>query len=77
MNVERIVIEVLTEQLSMKPGDVTPDSTHEILGMDSLDDVEVVMALEEEFGVIIHDEDAEKLRTVKQATAFIETLIGA
>ncbi|MGH7864612.1 MAG: acyl carrier protein [Candidatus Binataceae bacterium] len=65
--------EKIAEQLGVSADEVTPDSSFiEDLGADSLDIVEMVMALEEEFGIEISDEDAEKIRTVKDVVAFIE-----
>jgi len=67
------VREKIAEQLGVAADEVTPDSSFiEDLGADSLDIVEMVMALEEEFGIEISDEDAEKIRTVKDVVAFIE-----
>jgi acyl carrier protein len=71
MGVQGKIIKVLTEQLGMRQGDVTADSTHDGLGMDSLDDVEVIMAIEEAFDLDISDCDAEKLQSVQQATAYV------
>lgn len=70
-DIEKKIIEVLTLQLGMRPGDVTPDSTREVLGMDSLDDVEVLMAIEEEFGLDISDDDAMKLLTVQDYVEYV------
>jgi acyl carrier protein len=65
--------EKIAEQLGVSADEVTPDSSFiEDLGADSLDIVEMVMALEEEFGIEISDEDAEKIRTVKDVVTFIE-----
>ena len=56
---------IIAEQLGVKPEEVTPQASFiEDLGADSLDTVELVMALEEEFGIEIPDEDAEKMATV-------------
>jgi acyl carrier protein len=67
------VREKIAEQLGVAADEVMPDSSFiEDLGADSLDIVEMVMALEEEFGIEISDEDAEKIRTVKDVVAFIE-----
>ncbi len=67
------VKEIIAEQLGVKKEEVT-DSAKFIddLGADSLDTVELVMALEEEFGVEIPDEDAEKMATVGEAIKYIE-----
>jgi len=64
---------IIAEQLGVKPEEVTPQASFiEDLGADSLDTVELVMALEEEFGVEIPDEDAEKMTTVGDAVKYIE-----
>ena len=67
------VKEVVVEQLSVDAGEVKEDSKFvEDLGADSLDVVELVMALEEKFGIEIPDEDAEKIATVADAVKYIE-----
>ena len=68
---------IIAEQLGVKPEEVTEDAKFvEDLGADSLDTVELVMALEEEFGVEIPDEDAEKMNTVGTALKYIEEKLG-
>jgi len=63
---------VVVEQLGVSEDEVTMEASFtEDLGADSLDTVELVMALEEEFGTEIADEDAEKLTTVGQTTSYI------
>jgi acyl carrier protein len=67
------VKQIISEQLGVDEGEVTPGASFvDDLGADSLDQVELVMALEEAFGVEIPDEDAEKLRTVQDALDYIE-----
>lgn len=64
---------VIIKQLDVKDSDVTPDATfQEDLGADSLDMVELVMSLEEEFGIEIPEEDAEKAKTVKDVIIYID-----
>ena len=64
---------IIVEQLGVKADDVTPQASFvNDLGADSLDTVELVMALEEEFGIEIPDEDAEKIATVGEAIKYIE-----
>ena len=72
------VKKVVVEQLDVSEDEVTPDASFvEDLGADSLDVVELVMGLEEEFDVEIPDEDAEKITTVKEAVNYIESKTGA
>lgn len=67
------VKEIVVNQLGVAPDQVTPEAKFiEDLGADSLDQVELVMALEEEFGADIPDEDAEKLSSVGDAIKYIE-----
>ncbi len=71
------VKEVVVEQLNVNPDEVKEDSKFvENLGADSLDVVELVMALEEKFDIEIPDEDAEKIATVADAISFIENIQG-
>lgn len=68
------VRKVVVEQLSVDEAEVTPEASFTSdLGADSLDTVELVMAFEEEFGVEIPDEEAEKIMTVKDAVSYIES----
>jgi acyl carrier protein len=70
--VERVT-KLVCEQLGVKEEEVTSQASFvEDLGADSLDTVELVMALEEEFETEIPDEDAEKITTVKEAIEYIE-----
>ena len=76
-NVQEKVRSIIAEQLGVKPEQVTPQASFiDDLGADSLDTVELVMALEEEFGVEIPDEEAEKLVTVGDAIKYIEDKAG-
>jgi acyl carrier protein len=69
------VKEVVVEQLDCDPAEVKEDSRFvEDLGADSLDVVELVMALEEKFDIEIPDEDAEKIKTVADAIKYIENI---
>ena len=68
------VKKIVVEQLGVSEDQVTPEAKFiEDLGADSLDQVELVMAFEEAFGADIPDEDAEKLTTVGDAIAYIES----
>ena len=65
---------IIVEQLGVDEEEVTPDASFvDDLGADSLDVVELVMAFEEEFGVEIPDDDAEKITRVREAISYIET----
>ena len=71
-NIEARVKKIVAEQLGVAEADVKTDSSFvEDLGADSLDNVELVMALEEEFECEIPDEEAEKITTVQQAVDYI------
>ena len=71
-NIEERVRKLICEQLGVKEDEVQSDSSFvEDLGADSLDTVELVMALEEEFETEIPDEEAEKITTVKEAIDYI------
>lgn len=73
MSVEDKVKDIISEQLGVKKEEIKPESSFiDDLGADSLDTVEVVMALEEEFGIEIPDEDAEKITTVGEAIKYID-----
>jgi len=67
------VKKIIVDQLGVDEETVTAEASFvDDLGADSLDTVELVMALEEEFGIEIPDEDAEKITRVKEATDYIE-----
>ena len=73
IGVEEKVKKIIVDQLGVDAAEVTPEASFiEDLGADSLDTVELVMALEEEFGIEIPDEEAEKLMTVKDAIGYIK-----
>ena len=70
---EEKVKKIIVDQLRVDAAEVTPEASFiEDLGADSLDTVELVMALEEEFGIEIPDEEAEKIMTVKDAVEYIK-----
>ena len=70
---EEKVKQIIVEQLGVDESEVTPTASFiDDLGADSLDTVELVMALEEGFGIEIPDEDAEKITRVKEAIEYIE-----
>lgn len=71
--VEDKIKKIIIEQLGVDEEDVTPDASFvDDLGADSLDTVELVMAFEEEFGIEIPDEDAEKIITVRNVMDYIK-----
>jgi acyl carrier protein len=72
-NIEQRVKKIVAEQLGVNEADVKNESSFvNDLGADSLDTVELVMALEEEFGCEIPDEEAEKITTVQQAVDYVQ-----
>ncbi len=73
-NVEQRVKKIVAEQLGVNEAEIKNASSFvDDLGADSLDTVELVMAFEEEFGIEIPDEDAEKITRVKEAIEYIES----
>jgi acyl carrier protein len=73
MTVAEKVKSIIVENLGVDEEEVTPDASFvDDLGADSLDVVELVMAFEEQFGIEIPDEEAEKITRVKEAIAYIE-----
>ena len=74
MPVQAKVKDIIVEQLGVDPERVKPEASFiDDLGADSLDIVELVMAMEEEFDLEIPDEDAEKLRTVADVNTYLQT----
>jgi acyl carrier protein len=75
--VEEKVKKIIIEQLNVSEEDVVPEASFvDDLGADSLDQVELIMAMEEEFDLSISDEDAEKIATVQNAIDFIKKASG-
>ena len=73
MAIEEKVKQIVAEQLGVDEGQVTENASFmDDLGADSLDTVELVMALEEEFDIEISDEDAEKIQTVNDAITYVK-----
>jgi acyl carrier protein len=73
-SIEEKVKDIIVEQLGVNPEQVTSAASFiEDLGADSLDTVELVMAFEEEFGIEVPDEDAEKLQKVGDVIAYVES----
>jgi acyl carrier protein len=77
-DIEEKMKEIICEQLNVSAEDVVPEASFvDDLGADSLDQVELIMAMEEEFEISIPDEDAEKIATVKDALQYIKKASGA
>jgi len=73
MAVEDKVREIIVEQLGVSADEVVPEASFiDDLGADSLDIVELVMAIEEEFALEIPDDDAEKIQTIQDAISYVE-----
>lgn len=73
MDIEQKVKDIIVQQLGVDPEKVKPEATFtDDLGADSLDTVELIMAFEEQFGVEIPDEAAEKIRTVGDAITYLK-----
>jgi acyl carrier protein len=73
MGLEERVSEIIVEQLGVSKEEVVPEASFiDDLGADSLDIVELVMAMEEEFDIEIPDEDAEKIQTIGEAIAYVK-----
>ena len=71
--IEEKIRKIISEQLNVSEEDVVPEASFvDDLGADSLDQVELIMAMEEEFDLSISDEDAEKIATVQNAIDFIK-----
>ncbi|MCX7832352.1 MAG: acyl carrier protein [Actinobacteria bacterium] len=76
-NVFEKLREIVARELKVDPEKITLDSAFvDDLGADSLDMVELVMALEDEFGISISDEDAQSIRTIRDAVEYIENAIA-
>ena len=74
MSVEAKVKEIIVDQLGVSIEEVKPEASFvDDLGADSLDLTELIMAMEEEFGIEIDDEDAQKILKVKDAISYIQT----
>jgi len=73
MSVEEKIKKIICEQLEVNEKDVVPEASFvDDLGADSLDQVELIMAMEEEFDISISDEEAEKIATVRDAIEYVE-----
>jgi len=77
MAVEERVKSIIVEQLGVDAEEVKPEASFvEDLGADSLDTVELIMAFEEEFGIEIPDDEAEKIKTVRDAVTYVANNAG-
>lgn len=77
MSIEEKVIEIIVEQLDVTREECVPEASFiEDLGADSLDLVELIMAMEENFGVEISDEELQKIRSIQDAINFIKKKKG-
>lgn len=71
-SIEEKIKEIIANQLGVEPAEVIPEASFvDDLGADSLDLVELIMAMEEEFGVEVPDEEAEKIRTVQDTINYL------
>ena len=78
MALENRVSELIVEQLGVTAEEIKPEASFiDDLGADSLDIVELVMAMEEEFDIEIPDEDAERIQTIGDATSYLKERLGA
>lgn len=68
------VIDIVAQKLKIEKNTISPAATLQDLGADSLDMVEIVMKLEEQFGIEINDEDAEKLHNVQEVVDYVQNL---
>jgi len=74
--VDEKIAKIICEQLDVPEKDVVPEASFvDDLGADSLDQVELIMAMEEEFDISIPDEDAEKIATVKDAIDYVKAAV--
>jgi len=77
-DIEKRVIKVISETLGREPEEITPETLYSNLNMDSLDRIELLMDLQEEFeslGVNISDEEADKIQNVREAVELIKTKV--
>jgi acyl carrier protein len=78
MDLEKRLVDLVMEQLGRTKDEVLPSASFiEDLGADSLDIVELVMAMEEEFDIEIPDDDAEKIQRVSDAVSYLKEKLGA
>ena len=77
VDIEGKIRKIICEQLEVKEEDVVPEASFaDDLNADSLDQVELIMAIEEEFKISIPDEEAEKILTVQDAIDYVKTILA-
>ncbi len=77
MSLEEKIVDIIAEKLNLSKDQIKPEASFiDDLGADSLDLVELVMTMEETFGMEVPDEDAEKLKTVKDVIEYVKSRIG-
>ena len=76
METEKLIKEIIADKLCLKIDEITPQASFvDDLGADSLDEIEILMSIEDEFDIEIPDEDAVKMKTVKEVTDYIGTKV--
>lgn len=70
-----VIIGIIAEQLGVEPDDLTPETAFEDLDADSLDLFQIINALEEEYEIEFDNDDAEKIKTVGDAIAYIKAIV--
>lgn len=77
MSLEEKIVDIIAEKLNLSKDQIKPEASFiDDLGADSLDLVELVMTMEETFGMEVPDEDAEKLKTVKDVIEYVKSRLG-
>lgn len=76
-NIETRIKNIVAAYLDVAQADVKPEASFDDLGADSLDEIEIVMAVEDEFGIAISDDDANKIKTVQQAIDYVTGRVPA
>ncbi|MCS7279653.1 MAG: acyl carrier protein [Thermodesulfobacteriaceae bacterium] len=77
MSLEEKIVDIIAEKLNLSKDQIKPEASFiDDLGADSLDLVELVMTMEETFGMEVPDEDAEKLKTVKDVIEYVKSKLG-
>lgn len=74
--IEAQVVEMIARKKKLDPATITPDSTFEQLGMDSLDATDLLFTIEDAFGILVPDDAAQSMRSVRQVTEGIRRLVA-